>query len=341
MISDEPGATFRTRLAGGEPRTEKPFHFQCCVAPSSRGMMGGRGEEAAPVDLTQIRYFLALARTLNFTRAAEACNVTQPALTRSIQRLEEELGGPLLLRERSLSQLTELGRAMLPLLQRTTDAAAAVQARAALHRRQEDQVPLRLGLAPSVPLERLLPPLRDLAERTQGLELSLLRRETQGLADGLLAGEVDIALLPEALPLPERLNRWPLWLERLAVLVPDGHPMTQYRTVTATALAGHTVVTPCDAAALALARLREEQNLRVEVQHVGSGLEEVAALVALGLGLALVPAGTPPPGTISLPLAEPEVSNPVVLAAVAGRPMNRAVSAFVKLVRARCWELAV
>ena len=50
------------------------------------------------MDLTQIRYFLALARTLNFTRAAEACNVTQPALTRSIQRLEEELGGPLLLR---------------------------------------------------------------------------------------------------------------------------------------------------------------------------------------------------------------------------------------------------
>ena len=291
------------------------------------------------MDLTQIRYFLALARTLNFTRAAEACNVTQPALTRSIQRLEEELGGPLLLRERSLTQLTDLGRSMLPLLQRTADAAAAVQARAAQHRRQEDEAPLRLGLAPSVPLAPLLPPLRELAERTRGLELSLLRRETPGLAEGLLAGEVDLALLPEAAPLPERLNRWPLWPERVAVLVPDGHAVAGSGAVAAAALAGHTVVAPCGAAAAALARLREEHGLRVEVRHAGSGPEEVAAVVALGLGLALVPAGAPsPPGTLALPLAEPEVSRPVVLAAAAGRPMNRAVGAFVKLARARRWE---
>ena len=66
------------------------------------------------MELSQVRYFLALAKTLNFTRAAEACNVTQPALTRAIQRLEEELGGPLLYRERSLTHLTDLGKAMLP-----------------------------------------------------------------------------------------------------------------------------------------------------------------------------------------------------------------------------------
>ncbi len=73
------------------------------------------------MDPTQIHYFLALARTLNFTRAAEACNVTQHALTKSIQRLEEELGGPSLLRERALTQLTPLGRAMLPLLEQARD----------------------------------------------------------------------------------------------------------------------------------------------------------------------------------------------------------------------------
>jgi len=42
--------------------------------------------------LSQVRYFITLCRTLNFTRAAEQCNVTQPAFTRAIQRLEEELG---------------------------------------------------------------------------------------------------------------------------------------------------------------------------------------------------------------------------------------------------------
>ena len=54
--------------------------------------------------------FLALARTLNFTRAAEQCNVTQPALTKAIQKLEQELGGTLIHRERHLTQLTELGK---------------------------------------------------------------------------------------------------------------------------------------------------------------------------------------------------------------------------------------
>src|SRR5438552_2930921 len=54
----------------------------------------------------QVRYFLAVARTLNFTRAAEQCNVFQPALTRAIQQLEDELSGKLLRRERNLSHLT-------------------------------------------------------------------------------------------------------------------------------------------------------------------------------------------------------------------------------------------
>src|SRR6476659_9946810 len=62
----------------------------------------------------QVRYFLALAGTLNFTRAAEQCNVTQPALTKAVQKLEQELGGALIHRERHLTQLTELGKMVLP-----------------------------------------------------------------------------------------------------------------------------------------------------------------------------------------------------------------------------------
>ena len=62
------------------------------------------------MEIQQIRYFLTLARTLNFTRAAEECNVSQSALTRAIQALEAELGGELMRREHSKSHLTELGK---------------------------------------------------------------------------------------------------------------------------------------------------------------------------------------------------------------------------------------
>lgn len=66
------------------------------------------------MELHQVRYFLALANTPNFTLAAEMCNVTQPAPTKGVQKLEHELGGALLYRERQLTHLTELGKAVLP-----------------------------------------------------------------------------------------------------------------------------------------------------------------------------------------------------------------------------------
>jgi LysR family hydrogen peroxide-inducible transcriptional activator len=60
----------------------------------------------------QVRYFLAACDTLNFTRASEACNVSQPALTVAIRKLEDSLGGRLFVRDRGHLELTELGRLM-------------------------------------------------------------------------------------------------------------------------------------------------------------------------------------------------------------------------------------
>jgi LysR family hydrogen peroxide-inducible transcriptional activator len=69
------------------------------------------------MEMHQIRYFLAVCETLNFTRAAEQCHVTQPALTRAVQKLEDEPGGLLFRRERHLTHLTDLGRLIRPQLE--------------------------------------------------------------------------------------------------------------------------------------------------------------------------------------------------------------------------------
>ena len=68
----------------------------------------------AAMEMHQIRYFLALCEELNFTKAAERCNVAQPSLTRAIKLLEDEFGGDLVNRERGNTHLTELGRMMRP-----------------------------------------------------------------------------------------------------------------------------------------------------------------------------------------------------------------------------------
>ena len=66
------------------------------------------------MELHEVRYFVALSRTLSFTKAAEQCNVTQPALTRAIQKMEDEMGGLLFSRERGNTHLTDLGRLLEP-----------------------------------------------------------------------------------------------------------------------------------------------------------------------------------------------------------------------------------
>src|SRR5688500_352987 len=96
------------------------------------------------MEMQQVRYFVALAGTLNFTRAAERCNVSQPALTRAIQQLEHELGGPLFHRERGNTHLSELGRMMLPFLESIEQQAQAArdQARSV---KKLDNLTLKIG----------------------------------------------------------------------------------------------------------------------------------------------------------------------------------------------------
>ena len=124
--------TFRkTRVDNSEPAHNKPLDHRPCLPWQRTGAVRTTANlSSMSMQLYQVRYFLALARTLNFTRAAEQCNVTQPALTKAVQKLEQELGGALIHRERHLTQLTELGKMILPTLEKIFAAAEAVRLQA-------------------------------------------------------------------------------------------------------------------------------------------------------------------------------------------------------------------
>ena len=74
------------------------------------------------MEMHQIRYFLTVAKTLNFTHAAEICHVAQPSLSQAIKKLEEELGGALFRRERSNTHLTNLGHKVVHCLRAASKA---------------------------------------------------------------------------------------------------------------------------------------------------------------------------------------------------------------------------
>ena len=168
------------------------------------------------MELSQIAYFVTLARTLHFTRAAEACNVSQPALTKAVQKLEEELGGPLLHRERGNTQLTELGRLMLPPLERALALAREAKQQAEAFRQRESS-PLRIGLEYSVPASLLTPVLAALRRKCEHIDLRLRQGSQADLCQRMLDSELDIALMVDGPGIQERLHRWPLFAEHYIV----------------------------------------------------------------------------------------------------------------------------
>src|SRR5258708_14999274 len=174
------------------------------------------------MEMHQIRYFLAVAETLNFTRAADKCNVTQPAVTRAIQKLEEEFGGLLLRRERNLTHLSDLGRLMKPHLEQifAESESAKIQAKAFL---RLDNAPLNLGVMCTIGPLRFMGFLTRFRQDHPGVELTLLEAVPPRLSELLLDGTLDVAVMAQPEAFDERLDVQPLYRERFVVAFPAGH----------------------------------------------------------------------------------------------------------------------
>ncbi|HEX7390430.1 MAG TPA: LysR family transcriptional regulator [Acidiphilium sp.] len=286
------------------------------------------------MELTQVRYFVTLSRTLNFTRAAEACNVSQPALTRAVQRLEEELGGALLFRERNLTQMTELGRSMLPHLEAMLNAADSAAALAEARRRQP-QSTLKIGLGPGIAAGVIAFAIREVAALLPDLAVRFEEAGSATLAEQMLADMLDCALLPADGALPERLNRWPLYEERAVAVMPPAHPLAGRQAVTASDLIDETLLLGERCGGFA-GRIGPESGLQFRLRHCGGSWAHLLDLVGAGLGVAILSERLAIPRTLTVcPLGTPELTRRIELAAVAGRPQGAAVSGFIKLCRAR------
>lgn len=286
------------------------------------------------MDLTQIKYFLALADTLNFTRAAESCNVTQPALTKSIQKLEDELGGPLLLRERRDSQLTVLGQTMLPLMQRIFDAANAAR-RGAIDFHRQDVERVRVGLGPWVSPDSIAPILRELSTRFPSLEVSVHFGSTETLSEMLVSAEIDIALTICAKDITSRANIWPLFEDDVVALLSAGHELALPLPLSLTSLAEQCLI--------GRSGLEEApqilEGVTTVLRHRGDSDEHVWLLLRAGLGVALSTAQRGMPADIVSRPLHPARTVAVHVALIPGRRAAMAVDAFIRLARARHWGI--
>lgn len=292
------------------------------------------------MELHQIRYFLALARSLNFTRAAETCNVTQPALTKAVQKLELELGGVLIHRERQLTQLTDLGKLVLPMLERAYVAAESVHTLAIEFQRKEI-APLKIALASCVSAAIIETPLIEIARFMPGLQVELVEEEPTALSELLLDGAVNAAISGNALGgLPVRIDHWHLFEERFVVLMPRESGLAEFSSLPIDVLAKAIWLehVGCEGADPPWQDLFPP-GVDPHVGHRGRRLAHLQHMVAAGLGLMLWPEHAPHlPSLITRPIANDPLRRNIQLLAVAGRRYSPALEALVKIARVHDWR---
>jgi DNA-binding transcriptional LysR family regulator len=291
------------------------------------------------MEMHQVRYFLSMARLLSFTRAAEECNVSQPSLTRAIQKLEEEFGGPLFRRERSLTHLTDLGRLMLPHLERTLEAAQAAKNLAkGLGRAQV--APLALGVAVSIESDTLGEVLAEVGKGLLGFELAVTTGSSRDLLGRAIAGSLDLVTVEVPEGSPDRLEVWPLFEHAYAMHTRADHGLAARVDARLADAAGECWIDLADDGCSAL-RAATDGVFEPDVRHRADDLVQLRRMIVAGLGSAFLPGTSGHDRLSTVRFIDAEVVRQVALAAIAGRRRSVAADAFVRASRARGWrELA-
>jgi len=189
------------------------------------------------MELNQIKYFLNLADTLNFTEAAMRSGVSQPTLTRAIQRLEQELGGPLVYRDGKDSRLTALGRGIRAEFAAIADSEQRVRA-ISLNRIRGRRETLTLGIVNTIAPALMTGLVSHALQRMPMLELVFhpITRD-EGL-ERLLSGQIDGCFCTDPLVANNKIATVELFNERLLLAMARDHDLANRAAVSLAELSG-------------------------------------------------------------------------------------------------------
>jgi DNA-binding transcriptional LysR family regulator len=290
------------------------------------------------MEMQQVRYFVALARELNFTRAAEQCNVSQPALTRAIQQLEHELGGPLFHRERGNTHLSELGRMMLPYLRTVEEStqAARDQARAV---KKLERATLTIGTMCTIGPQLVAELLIRFQAQHPAVEVRVVDAGAPAMIEMLEKGELEVAVVGVPDELPESLHQLPIFEENFVIVLPPNHRLVAHDPVRAAELDKEPYVSRSNCEVFEPVRA-ELKRRGVFLRQVFSSPRDdwVQGMIKAGLGLGFFPEfSVTDPDLVVRPLVEPSFRRSIFLATVRGRPHSTAVGAFVQEARRYPW----
>jgi DNA-binding transcriptional LysR family regulator len=291
------------------------------------------------MEMHQVRYFLAAAKALSFTRAAEDCHVSQPALTAAIKKLETQLGSPLFLREGRQVALTEFGRRMQPHLSQIVEQAKAAEM-VAKDFRLLNQVPVRLGVMSTIGPMRIAGLLAAFEQQSPGVETAVRDGAPEALAAQLDADELDMAILNPFDGLGGNYRAEPLYTERYVVLLPPEHPFRERNTLELRDLSEQPYVDrlSCEMREMVMG-VCDDLGVKLYARFRSAREDWVQAMVMANIGFAFMPEfSVTHPDSVQRPLVEPTVNRTISLITVAGRKHSPAAASFIHVIRTYKWN---
>jgi DNA-binding transcriptional LysR family regulator len=290
------------------------------------------------MEMHEIRYFLALCESLNFRRAAAKCNVTQPALSRAIRKLEQELGGVLFRRETQHAGLTDLGRLVRPQLEEIAARAKGVELAAQQFLKLEN-APLRIGALCTIGPAIVTKFLKEFSSRHPTVEVTLRDGTPTGLTQLLLDDAIDLAITAQPGAYDERLRVQPLYKENFTVAFGVRHPFEEMDVVTLADMDKQVYLRRlnCEYRQF-FADLLKQRGLALRVSYQTEREDWIQSLVAGGVGVCFLPEFSACVGGLrSRRLIAPRVARSVSLVSVIGRRRTPQASHFVNLASSYEW----
>jgi len=245
------------------------------------------------MELRHLRYFLAVAEELNFTRAARRLHIAQPPLTQQIKALEAELGVTLIDRSSYRIELTPAGRAFAAEVGRILgDVRNAVLVAKRAARAGVGQV--RVGFTESASFNPLVTSVfRSFRAAHPEIEVSLEERQSTELAMGLREGRIDAAFVRPPLKTEDGLTLHLLEEEEMVVAVPNGHPLAKRKDIALAELEKETFILYPRAVrpglADAVVTACKNVGFTPRVEQYAPQLSATINLIAASLGISVVP----------------------------------------------------
>lgn len=281
--------------------------------------------------------FIEVARFESFSLAAEKLHLTQPAISKRVQNLEETLAVNLFDRVGRKVQLTEAGRNLLPLAKQWL--LDFEEIRNSVTKLQGDVAGiLKIGTSHHIGLHRLPPTLRAFSQAYPQVRLDIQFIDSEAAYESVLSGDLELGIVTLPPVADPRLLTEKIWDDPLAFVAGKDHPLANKANIQLADLTGHPAILPSlnTFTRQIAAELFKSSGLELNVTMTTNYLETIRMMVSIGLGWSVLPASMANEEMVVLPLAEAaKMHRDLGVVYHPRRTLSRAASAMLAVLRER------